>query len=150
VRGHGKEEWEMALNRCPDCGAKRAWSAAECRRCNSTRESAEAGGVKGLVGGGAAMATGFTLMSWPDRFFFLAVVGAFGFTGSMYRTHDEWAAWLVWSFIGGGLGLVLWVLRLMMALFLDTRASWAALLAAAAWCVWQYGERYLDWMQRHR
>jgi hypothetical protein len=139
----------MALGRCPDCGGKRAWSSTRCPHCGSTRDSSEAGGAKALAGGGAAMAGGFLLMGWPDRIFFLAVVLGLGATGTMYRTHDVWAAWVVWLFMGGVLGLVLWSARLIIALFVGARVSWAVLLASVGYCVYRFGAGYMAWLEHH-
>jgi hypothetical protein len=137
----------MAMGRCPDCGGRRAWSAKRCPRCGSERESNELAGAKAIGEGAAVMGASFLLMGWPDRIYFLAVVLGFGFTGNLYWTGNAWAAWIVWCFIGGTLGLVLCSIRLILELIIGKRWSWGLLLAASAFCIFYCGPGYMAWLE---
>ena len=139
----------MALRMCPDCGRKRAWSSTRCPHCGSTRDSPEAGGAKALGAGAAVMAGSFMLMGWPDRLFFLAVVLGLGVTGTMHTTNHVWAAWIVWLFLGGVLGIVLWAARSVIAAVVGARWSWAVLLGGVAYCVYRFGAGYMAWLEAH-
>ena len=51
--------------------------------------------------------------------------------------------------MGGVLGRVRWSARLIIALFVGARVSWAVLLASVGYCVYRFGAGYMAWLEVH-